>query len=596
MPKTWRFAPFDEPSLRNLAARLQVSPVLAQVLAARGYGNADRAASYLDVKLTGLHDPELLPGVAHAADRIVAALSAGRRITVYGDYDVDGVTASSLLWHCLKLAGGKVDYYVPLRLEEGYGLHADALQSLHERDPSTLVVTVDCGITSVHEADRARELGLELIITDHHEPGPVLPEPACLVHPRLPGTTYPFGDLCGVGVAFKLAWAVCQRLGDGKRASPRMREFLLSAIGLTAIGTVADVVPLLDENRILVRYGLQSLRERSSMGLKALMRLAGLNDKPLLQAEDVAFALAPRINAAGRLGQARLAIELLTTENAERAETLAAYLEEQNKLRQTVERRIFKEAREMVDANPAWSDASALVLAHHEWHAGVIGIVASRIAELYSKPAILIALNSQDKLGVGSARSFAGFDLHGGLHVCAEHLATFGGHHAAAGLKIQADRIEAFREQFCQHARDTHVVTPADMELQVDAEVRLADLTIRAVNDLDRMGPFGRSNQRPVLASTRVELAEPPRKMGGGDRHLSLLVRQYGRTMRAVSFGHADWAEPIAAAQGTIAIVYAPSINRYRGRENVELQLLDWQPEQGAPAASTGPAGVLQPG
>lgn len=579
MPKAWRFAPFDETCVRNLAARLQVSPVLAQILSARGYTTPERAGAFLDVKLTGLHDPETLPGVAEAADRIIAAMTAGRRITIYGDYDVDGVTATSLLWHCLKLAGAKVDYYVPHRLEEGYGLHRDALQSLHERDPSTLLVTVDCGIASVAEAAYARELGLELIVTDHHQPGPVLPEAVCLVHPRLPGTAYPFGDLCGVGVAFKVAWAVCQRLGDGKRASPRMREFLLSAIGLTAIGTVADVVPLIDENRILVRFGLQSLLERSSIGLKALLRVAELHEKPLLLAEDVAFSLAPRINAAGRLGQARLAIELLTTDNADRAATLADYLEEQNKVRQTVERRILKEAKEMLESRPDWTEAGALVLAHHDWHPGVIGIVASRVAALYSKPTVLIALNHQDQTGVGSARSFANFDLYRGLSVCSGHLTAFGGHHAAAGLKIPADKIDAFREEFCRHVGDNHEVQASDLELQIDAEVRLADLSVRAVTELDRLGPFGRSNQRPVLASTRVELAEPPRKMGGGDRHLSLLIRQYGKTLRAISFGNGDWADALSAVQGTIAISYAASINRFRGRENVELQLLDWQQE-----------------
>lgn len=577
MSKVWRFAPYDEACVRNLAARMRISPVLAQVLSARGYAAPDAAGAFLDVKLNGLHDPERLPGAGDAADRIVSAVSSGRRITIYGDYDVDGVTATSLLWHCLKISGAKVDYYVPHRLEEGYGLHCDALQSLHERDPSTLVVTVDCGIASVREAAYARELGLELIITDHHQQGPVLPDAACLVHPRLPGTDYPFGELCGVGVAFKLAWAVCQRLGDGKRASPRMRDFLLSAIGLAAIGTVADVVPLLDENRILVRFGLQSLRERSSIGLKELLRVAGLTEKQLLQAEDVAFSIAPRINAAGRLGQARLAIELLTTENEERAKTLADYLEEQNKVRQTVERRIFKEAKEMVEQHPDWAGRGALVLAHHEWHAGVIGIVASRVAELYSKPTVLIALNHQDQMGVGSARSFANFDLYGGLSQCASHLTSFGGHHAAAGLKIAADRIDAFREEFSWHVADNHEVKPRDLELRVDAEVRLADLTLQAITELDRMGPFGRSNQRPVLASTRVELAEPPRKMGGGDRHLSLLVRQYGKTLRAVSFGNGDWAEPMAAVKGPISISYAASINRFRGRENVELQVLDWQ-------------------
>jgi len=586
MPRFWRIAPFDAPGVRSLAARLKISSVLAQVLMARGYTTAEEATPFLNAKLTELHDPERLSGMVEAADRVVAALQAGRRITIYGDYDVDGVTATSLLWHCLKLAGGNVEYYIPHRLEEGYGLNCDALQTLHERDPQQLVITVDCGVASIAEAARARELGLELIITDHHQFASTLPEPQALVHPRLPGTDYPFGELCGVGVAFKLAWAICQRLGEGRRASPRMRDFLLAAVGLTAIGTVADCVPLVDENRIIVHFGLQSLRERSSIGLKALMQLAGLKDKQTLDSEDIAFSLAPRINAAGRLGQARLAVELLTTDDADRAVKLAEYLEEQNKVRQTVERKILKQAKEMVEEHADWAGHGALVLAHHEWHPGVIGIVASRVAEHYSKPAILIAINQHEQMGHGSARTFANFDLHSGLTACAGHLTTYGGHQAAAGLRIAPDRIDLFREEFAAYVSQNHQVTDRDLELNVDAEVRLGDLTLRAVEEINRMGPFGRGNPRPVFASSHVELAEPPRRMGNGERHLSVLFRHYGKTMRAISFGKGDWADELAAVEGPIAISFSPMINRFRGRENVELQLIDWQPM--SPSSGTG--------
>jgi single-stranded-DNA-specific exonuclease len=576
MPKAWRISPFDEVQVRDLAARLNVSPVLAQILAARGFASHETAGAFLDSRLTELHDPERLPGIPAAADTIVAALKENRRITIYGDYDVDGVTATSLLWHCLQLAGGRVEYYVPHRLEEGYGLNCEALARLHERDPQMLVVSVDCGIASVREADFAHALGLELVVTDHHEQGSELPRAVVLVHPRLPGTNYPFGELCGVGVAFKLAWAVCSRLGDGKKASPRMREFLLSAVGLAAIGTVADVVPLLDENRVLVRYGLKSLCERSSVGLKALFQATGLADREVLTAEDIGFTIAPRINAAGRLGQARLAVELLTTDNAERAGMLAAYLEEQNKARQSVERRMFKQAKELVAAHPEWAGQAALVLAHHDWHAGVIGIVASRVAEHFQKPAVLIALSAPDQPEQGSARTFGRFDLHAGLAACAGELVTFGGHQAAAGLRIHAERIAPFRDEFCRYVAANQSIDPGDTELRIDAEVRLADLTLKAVTELERLGPFGRANPRPVLASTRVELADAPRKMGEGERHLDLRVRHYGKVMRAIAFGRGEWADEIAAVTGTFSISFAASINRFRGQENVELQLLDW--------------------
>ncbi len=263
MPRTWRFLPHDPALVGQVASELHVSPLMAQVLIARGLRH--EAPHFLNSRLSALHEPELLPGLADAADRIVSAIRAGRRITIYGDYDVDGVTATALLWHCITLAGGRVDYYIPSRIEEGYGINCEALRQLHQEDPQRLVVSVDCGITSIAEALLARELGLELIITDHHQAGTSLPE-ATLPGPSAASrrTVIPFGELCGVGVAFKLAWGICQRLGDGKRASPVMREFLIGAMGLAAIGTIADVVPLRGENRLLVKFGLKSLRERAT--------------------------------------------------------------------------------------------------------------------------------------------------------------------------------------------------------------------------------------------------------------------------------------------------------------------------------------------
>ena len=590
MAKPWRFLPYDAGRVKDLSVQLPVSPVLAQVLSARGYEDADAARVFLNSKLNELHNPELLPGVPAAADLIVAAIQAGRRITIYGDYDVDGVTATSLLWHCLKLAGGQVDYYIPSRLEEGYGINSEAIAKLHAEDPNRLVVSVDCGIGSVVEAALARKLGLELIITDHHHIGSELPDAAVLVHPRLPGTAYPFGDLCGAGVAFKLAWAICQRLGDGKKASPRMREFLISAVGLAAVGTVADVVPLLGENRILVRFGLTSLPDRSSPGLKALMKIAGLEGRQELTAEDIAFGIAPRINAAGRLGQARLAVELLTTDVADRAASLAVYIDEQNKVRQTVERKVFKQAKEQVEAHPEWLEHAALVLADSDWHPGVIGIVASRVTEHFQKPAVLIAINQSEGTGQGSGRTFANFDLHSGLTACGMHLLKFGGHRAAAGLKIAVEHIEVFRLAFSTHVGENHDVQASDLELRIDAEVRLTDLTLNAIKELDRLGPFGRDNPRPVLATQGVQLAEPPRKMGEGERHLSLTVKQGTRKIRAIAFGKGDWADEIAAAVAdgsTISICFAPNINRFRGQENVEMQLLDWKVD-GPRAAGVG--------
>lgn len=578
MHRTWRFATYDRAYVKDLSIRLKITPLVAQVLVARGHHEVESAENYLSRKLTTLHDPETLPGIPEAADRIVAAVKSGRKITIYGDYDVDGVTATSLLWHCLQHCGAKVDYYIPSRLEEGYGLNCDAIRQLHAEDPTRMLVTVDCGITSCAEAALAKEIGLELIITDHHTPAATLPDAAVLVHPRLPGH-YSFGDLCGCGVAFKLAWAICARLGDGKKATPRMREFLLSAIGLAAIGTIADVVPLIDENRVLVHFGLASLLDRANPGLKELLRISKVSEKGCLQAEDIAFAVAPRINAAGRLGQARLAVELLTTSDRERAVALATYLDGLNKDRQSVERKILKQAKELVEQNAEWADHRALVLSHHEWHPGVIGIVASRVAEHFQRPTIMIALGGLNGLAQGSGRSFAGFNLHAGLAACRDHLDTFGGHHAAAGLRIRPDGIDAFRMAFVQHVAETHSTLPGMAELKIDAEVRLSDITIRSVTELERLGPFGSANPRPMFVATNVELANPPKKMGEGERHLSIFVRQYGERMRGIAFGKADWADEMVQHSGPMSICFQPTINRFQGRESVEFHLIDWQPE-----------------
>ena len=579
MPREWKYCPYDGPAVNQLAQQLNVSPLLAQVLLARGYQSAEQATSFLNTKLTDLHDPSGLPGITEAVDRITDAIEAGRRITIYGDYDVDGVTATSLLWACFTLLNARVDYYIPSRLEEGYGINSDALRSLHEEDPDRLMISVDCGIASIAEAELASSLGLELIVTDHHHIGPTLPEAACLVHPRLPGE-YPFPDLSGVGVAFKLAWAICQKLGDGKKATPRMREFLKEAVGLTSIGTIADVVPLRGENRAIVRYGLEVLREKRSIGLDALFRVAGQDTEKPIRSDDIAFGIAPRINAAGRMNQARLAVELLTTESADRAAALAVYLDQLNKQRQTAERKILKQAKEQFADNPDWESHAGLVLAADDWHAGIIGIVASRVAEHFERPAILISIDKKTGIGQGSGRSFAGFDLYEALNQCQEELVGFGGHQAAAGLRIEQEKLDAFRNAFQKHVSETFAPKAQDIALQIDAEVRLADVTRNAVYELDRLGPFGAANRSPMFAATSCRLASPPKTMGEGGRHLAIEVEQHGTSMRAVAFGKGEWAEELNEIDGDLSISFATTINSFRGFEKVELRLIDWKSEQ----------------
>ncbi|MCE9555716.1 MAG: single-stranded-DNA-specific exonuclease RecJ, partial [Planctomycetes bacterium] len=541
-------------------------------------------------KLTGLRDPSELPGVTEAVELLSRAIDEKRRIVVYGDYDADGMCATAILLTCLKLLGADAHYYLPNRLDEGYGVNSDALRSLAAQKTS-VVVTVDCGITSVAEAEVARELGLELIITDHHALADRLPHAAAIVHPRLPGREYPFDGLCGAAVAFKLAWALCQRVAAAKqedakpgdtvrRVSPQLREFLLSAVGLAAVATVADVVPLVDENRVLVWHGLESLKQRSVLGMTRLLALTGLDAREALTSEDIAFTIAPRLNAAGRLGQAQLAVELLTTDRPERADSLAEYLHELNKSRDSLERSVYlaanKQAQQQFDPH---ADA-ALVLAGHGWHAGVIGIVAGRLAEKYHRPVVLVSLDELGvKPGIGSCRSVPGFNLHLALAACSHHLISHGGHAAAAGLKIDHRHIDAFRHEFCEHAAENIGPNGTAGDLWIDVETPLSGLTLKAVEQIERLSPFGHGNPRPLLCTSGVRLSEPPRPLGADGRHLALSIEQHGMKLRALAFGKAmDWSDALAAA-GTMSIAYRPVINRFRGRATVELHLVDWREE-----------------
>jgi single-stranded-DNA-specific exonuclease len=577
MPKLWRIAPQDSAGIDALQRAAGIPAVVAQLLFARGIRNCDDARQFLDPKLTGLRDPALLPGAVAAAELLHDAAKSKRRITVYGDYDADGMTATAILLRCLRLIGAEVDSYTPHRIDEGYGLNADALRKLAAQG-SDVVVTVDCGIASIAEAELAAELGITLVITDHHQMAATLPRAAAIVHPGLPGGGYPFPGLCGAAVALKLAWAICQRASGASRVNDRLRQFLLQAVGLAAIGTVADVVPLVDENRILVRHGLSSLRAYPTVGAAALLRVAKLHDKKQMDGEDLAFVIGPRLNAAGRLGQAEIGVELLTTDCPDRAEKLAQYIEELNLQRQSLERSTSraaeKQAREKYDCR---RDA-ALVLADAEWHPGIIGIVAGRLADKHQLPTVVVALDPLGvKPGMGSARGVRGFNLHAALSACSDHLESFGGHAAAAGLKVAESKLPAFRRAFCEAVARESGGVRSSAELHVDAETALPCLTHQIVKQIESLAPFGHGNLRPVLCASNVRLAEPPKRMGEAGRHLSMTFDQQGVRIRAVAFGCGDWEEELAAIDGDLSIAFRPMINNYRGRASVEIHLDDWR-------------------
>jgi single-stranded-DNA-specific exonuclease len=569
--------PHDAERIARLEQAAGISPIVAQLLLARGVYEPDAARLFLDAKLTGLRDPDLLPGAAEAADRLYAAVRERRKIVVYGDYDADGITGTAILLSCLRLLGAEVSYYVPNRLEEGYGLNCDALRSLKERGAS-LVISVDCGIASLAEAALARELGLELIVTDHHEFARELPAAQAIVHPRLPGSSYPFGGLCGAGVALKVAWALCQRASAAKRVTEPLRNFLLSAVGLAAIGTVADVVPLVDENRILVRHGLVSLKHSPPLGLALLMEVAKLHEKRSLGSEDLGFGIGPRINAAGRFGQAQLAVELLTTDSRERAQQLAEYIHQLNASRESLEKSIQLAANKQIKEQFDSEGDSALVVAGRGWHVGIIGLVAGKLAERYHRPVIVIGLDQLGvKPGVGSGRSPNGLNLHSALAACSEHLLGYGGHACAAGLRIEESRIDAFRLAFCEHASSETSDGARIGEIRIDAEGPFCQLTLETVRHIQSLEPFGCGNPRPVLCATGVRLAEPPKRIGAGEKHLSLRLVQGQTTIRCVAWNFGEFADELAAIGGPFDIAYKPVINEFRNRQTVEVQLVDWR-------------------
>ncbi len=591
MVKRWRIHAHDADRIAALRRAAGIPPVVAQLLLARGITDPDRARHFLTPKLSHLRDPDELPGCSAAAERVHRAIRDGRRFVVYGDYDVDGMTGTAILYQCLRMLGGDVGYYVPHRVDEGYGLNHEAIRARAEEGAKVLL-TVDCGIGSVDQAATARQSGLELIVTDHHQPGPVLPEAAAIVHPALPGSDYPFHGLSGSGVALKLAWAICQQASGAKKVGPRMREFLLQAVGLAALGTVADVVPLVDENRVLVHHGLTSIKAQPGVGLATLMEVAKLGDKPQLSAEDIAFSLAPRLNAAGRLGQAQLAVELLVTDQPGRARELAVYVDGLNASRQTLERSIYLAANKQAKEQFAPKSDPALVLADYGWHPGVIGIVAGRLAEKYHCPVVLVSWDQIGiRPGIGSARSVPGFNLHHALEACDHHLRSHGGHAAAAGLTLDRASVDSFRADFCEHAASEISEEQRVAEIHIDAEFPLGAFTLAVARQIEELGPFGQSNPRPLVSASGVTLPEPPRAIGAGGRHLSMRLAQHGVTLRAVAFGGGDWADDLAALDGPVDVAFRPVINTFRGRRSVELHLVDWRKTaDGAPPVS-GPIG-----
>ena len=538
----------------------------AQILVGHGVSSASEAQAFLEPDRETLHDPLLLPDIDPALDRIRAAVSAGEKIFVCGDYDVDGITSIVLVKRCLEAVGLDVGFYIPNRLLEGYGLSEKGIVAARDFGAS-LIVTVDSGVTGHEEIEVARKLGIDVIITDHHEAQDTLPDAVAVVDPKRADSKYPFKDLAGVGVAYKVMQALAREYRD-------VAYSVEENLDMVAVGTVADIVPLISENRVLTSLGLERLRTTANPGLRALMEVAGVEPSSA-RATHIGFALGPRLNAAGRLGDARIGVELLTTADGVKAAEIAKKLDQENRKRRELEAAVLAEAVEKLDSSPSdTASRMSIVLWSDGWHPGVIGIVASRIAKQYNRPTVLLSI--VDGMSKGSGRSIHGFDLHAALAECRDCLTSFGGHRHAAGVSLPEGRLEEFKD--CVETAVSKGLTPEELVpvVEIDAEIILEECSFELVNLMKQMRPFGAGNPEPVFGTSGLKLMSAT-VVGNG--HLKMTVSQGGKELDAIGFGMADSLEDLRSSGGMIAAAYILEENTWHGRTELQLRLKDVHPE-----------------
>ena len=563
MARRWRLRPpHAEPEAR-LCRDSGVSSLVARLLVSRGIATPEAADAFLGARLDRhLRSPLLFRDMGTAAARVGTALRRGERIAVYGDYDVDGISGSALLVRFLRELGSEPILHIPHRLRDGYGLNEAAVRDLAAAG-ARLMITVDCGGVSHRELACARDLGVDTIVCDHHQvSGTPLPAHAVL-NPIEPDGGFPFRGLCGAGVAFYLALGVRQHLREaGQGPLPDLRR----ALDLVTLGTIADIVPLIEENRVLVKHGLRELTQSTRPGIVALKAVSGTD---AVSTGTVGFRLAPRLNAGGRLADAARGVELLTTDDPARAAQLAAELDQDNRARQAIEQDIVDDAQGRIERDPDFAHRRSIVLASPDWHPGVVGIVASRLVDRFYRPTVLIAVNAEAGVGRGSARSIRGLNIHGAITACAQHLEGFGGHRMAAGLTIRADRVEAFASAFESAVRD--VTGPQDFvpEVDVDGELALSEVTDALLAELGRLEPHGPANPQPIFLARDVTVVS---HRVVGHSHLKLALRQGTRTLSAIGFGMSELPVSLGSR---IDVLFSAERNDWNGTSTIQLRLRD---------------------
>ena len=568
VPLIWEQPACDAAAAEALARTLDVEPLVARLLVQRGFTDPEEASRFLAPSLEHLHDPFQLADMRPAVERLEAAVARRERVAIHGDYDVDGITSTVILRRCLEMLGAEVVHFIPDRLKDGYGLQPSTIERLHA-EGAQVVVSVDCGIRGIEAATRARELGLDLIITDHHEPDGVLPGAVAVINPKRTDCAYPDKHLAGVGVALKLVQALLQRAGRAR--------VLPGFIKIAALGTLADVVPLVGENRVIARYGLEQLsRGPHKVGLRALLDASGLTGRTI-DSYHVGFVIAPRVNAAGRMSTPDIATRLLLATDEgllEEAQALAAQLNDENTRRQQEEAAIVAAARKVVDADPDVGARTVLVVAGEGWHRGVIGIVASKLVDAYHRPAVVLSIEGD--VAHGSCRSIRAFDMLGGLTACAPLLLRYGGHKAAAGLALESGRIKELRARLNEHA--DALLGPDDLRprLRVDEPLPLSRITPRLAAQVASLAPFGPGNPRPVFSATDVEIADGPRRLK--EKHYKMALRHGGRVMRAIAWRGTERYGFLETQSGPVDLAFSLEQNEFNGEVYLELTVCDIRP------------------
>jgi len=566
-PLIWQPHVCDDARVEALARDLRLSPVAARLLAIRGIDTAEAAARFLRPSLDHLLDPMGLADMGPAVERLLRAIAQRERIAVHGDYDVDGITSTVILRRALELLGGDVVHFIPERLRDGYGLQPAAVERLHAENVH-VIVSVDCGIRGADAARRARELDVDLIITDHHEPDHDLPAACAVVNPKRHDCSYADKHLAGVGVALKLVQALCARAGKA--------AWLPAFVKIAAIGTLADVVPLVGENRVIAKLGLQLLSKGPhKVGLRALLDVAGLTGKQI-DSYHIAFMLAPRVNAAGRMSTPDIATRLLLAADetmADEARALAEQLETENTRRRQEEQDIVAKARKIIETDPEVGSRSVLVVAGEGWHRGVIGIVASKIVDMFYRPTIVLSID--DGLAHGSCRSIPGFDMLAALESCAPMLLRFGGHKQAAGLQIESARIKEFRQAINEWGEAR--LSPDDLRprLWLDGPLTFGHINGQVTEELGALAPFGPGNPKPVFHTSAVQIVDGPRKLK--DRHLKMAFRQNQRTFRAIAWNAAEREALLAEKKDGVELAFSLESNDFQGESYLELRVEDFR-------------------